>query len=230
MRSSWSAATGGADRLEREPGGEPGRDRREDVAAVEGGRERGQPQLLVAQLVGDVDAAVEIDGVHEQPVVRADEEPVAVAAQGDRPPRAAHARVDDREDHGPVRHVGQRVAQHHGPGQHVALGQAVGDVDDPDVGRQPGDHGAAHAGEVVRVPVVAEEADRPVHAANLRRSPVRRNSWASNPGPGRPRRREPHAACQSGTRGRVDGCAGTGAPRTDGPMASTTPNGQARRR
>ena len=35
---------------------------------------------------------------------------------------------------------------------------------------------AAHAGEVVGVAVVAEEADGPVHAANLRRSPARRNS------------------------------------------------------
>ena len=128
--------------------------------------------------MGHLDAAVAVGGQGEQAVVRAHEEAVAAAAQSDRPPGPAHPGVDHREVHGPVGQVRQRVAQHEGPGQHVALRQPVRDVDHAHIGSDARDHAAAHAGEVVGVAVVTREAERSAHSGNLRRCAARRNvSW-----------------------------------------------------
>src|SRR5665647_2303592 len=98
------------------------------------------------------------------------------------PDRAVHLAVvdpgvDHREMHGPVGQVRQRVAEHEGPGQHVALRQPMGDVDDAHVGRDACDHAAAHAGKVVGVTVVTGEAEWSAHGRNLRRCARRRNVW-----------------------------------------------------
>ncbi len=182
-----------AGRLERQAVGQPRRDRREDVAAVKGGRERREPELVVGELDGLGHAAVARDGQHHEAVVRAHEEAVAGAAQGDRPPRAAHARVDDREVHGALRHVRQRVAQDERAGHDVALRQPVRDVDDAHLRRESRDDAAAHAGEVVGVAVVAGEADEPGHGrqptTSRRVRAQRRHPLATPAQPVTPRRR-----------------------------------------
>ena len=209
MRSSSAGLTGVPTDASGSPAARRAATGREDVAAVEGRRERDQPELLVAQLVRVADAAVRVGGVHQQPVVGAHEEVVAVAAQGDRPswarPRRGRRPRGCTALSGMYGSVLRRTTR---PGQHVALRQPVGDVDDADLGRQPGDDRAAHAGEVVGVAVVAEEADRPVHAANLRRSPVAAQQLGLRPEspwrgpPPRTRRRAGRQACAGPTRPR----------------------------
>ena len=85
-------------------------------------------------------------------------------------------RIDDREVHG-RRHVLQRAAQDERAGAHVVAGDAVGDVDDPDVGRDLRDDPVADADEVVAEPVVAEERhDRHARVECMARRPGNRSA------------------------------------------------------
>jgi hypothetical protein len=84
-------------------------------------------------------------------------------AQRDGAPLGPDLGVDDG-DVDPRREVGQRAPQHERAGADVVARDPVRDVDDPRVGRGPGDHAVAHADEVVVVAVVAEERQHPSHA------------------------------------------------------------------
>jgi len=99
-----------------------------------------------------------------------DERPVV----DDRPnwfPIAGSGRGDDDEDDDephdgdPMPAAGQpESATGERAGADVVARDPVRDVDDPRVGRGPGDHAVAHADEVVVVAVVAEERQHPSHA------------------------------------------------------------------
>ena len=72
-----------------------------------------------------------LDREREQPVVRADEAPALLrGGDGDRAPRAAHARVDDRQVD-PGGRVADRVGEHGRALADVVAGDAVGQVDHP---------------------------------------------------------------------------------------------------
>ena len=79
-------------------------------------------------------------------------------AQGERAAMASHARIDDREVDA-ARHVGNRVGEHERALQHRLGRDAVGDVDDLRVWRNPLDHTVAGADEVVLEPEVGEKGD-----------------------------------------------------------------------
>ena len=109
------------------------------------------------------DAAEALRGQREQAVVGADEDPVLLGgAQRDRAALAADLGVDDREVHA-RRAVRQRAAQHERAGAHVVAGDAVGEVDDPRLGRDPRDDAVADADEVVVEAVVGQEGDDRCH-------------------------------------------------------------------
>ena len=105
--------------------------------------------------VGDARA---VRGGQEQAVVRADEDAAVGVAQGERPPVAAHARVDDGEMDAD-RHVRQRVGEDERTLQHRLGRDPVGDVDDLRVRGDPLDDAVAGADEVVLEPEVGEERD-----------------------------------------------------------------------
>jgi hypothetical protein len=84
----------------------------------------------------------------QQAVVRADEYPPVAHSDRHGATAAADAGVDDR-DVDPHRHVGNRACQHERALRDSLRRDAVRDVDDLDVFRDPFDHPAANAGEIV---------------------------------------------------------------------------------
>ncbi len=133
--------------------------RGEEVAAVEGGRDRLQAVGRVPDVHGLHDAAEPVSRGNEQAVVGPDQDPVLLgAAHGDAAPAAADPGIDHREvDAGG--HEWQRAAQRQGSGADVVARDPVRDVDDPRVGGDARDDSVADADEVVGVAVVGEEGD-----------------------------------------------------------------------
>ena len=150
-----------AELLDRDAAGEVRRGRSEEVAAVEGARDRLERVLRVRELVRRRDPRPLGRG-DQQAVVRADEEPALLVAQRERAARAADARVDDGEMDADG-HVGERAREHERALQDLLPRDPVRDVDDLRLGRDPLDHAVARADEVVLEPEVAQEADE--HAA-----------------------------------------------------------------
>jgi hypothetical protein len=130
---------------------------------VEGGGDRLETkrgERDVDRLDGPAEA---LDRRPEEAVVGADENPFPGRhAHGERPARRPYAGVDDREVY-----AGRRIWERRGEDERapadVVASDPVGDVDHRHVGRDPGDHGAADAGELVVVAVVAEERDGQRH-------------------------------------------------------------------
>ena len=91
---------------------------------------------------------------HEQPVVRPDVEPAVRAAQRQRLPLGADAGIDDRQVHA-LRHVRKRAGEDERSLEHLLRLDAVGDVDDVRVRRDPLHHPVTRADEVVLEPEVA---------------------------------------------------------------------------
>ena len=160
-----------------------GRDRREHVAAVEGRRDRLEPERREGD-VGSLDGAAEaLDRRPQEAVVRADENPLVL---GHPHRHRASARTDpginDRQVD-PGRGERERRDEHQRAGTDVVALDPVGEVDEPGLGRDPGDHRPADSGELIPVAVVAQERDRKRHGAVVL-APVQ----AALTGAGRPSR------------------------------------------
>ena len=84
------------------------------------------------------------------------DQPALAGAQRDGAARAADARVDDGEMHAGGRER-QRASEPPGAGADVLRRDAVAEVDDADVRRDPRDHAMDHADVLVADPVVGEE-------------------------------------------------------------------------
>ncbi len=119
-----------------------------------------------------------LPGQREQPVVRTHQQPTVLAAQGDGAALGAHLRVHHPHVHS-ARQVGQGVAQHDRPLPHGEAPDAVGEVDDLGVGRDPADHAVADAHELVVVAVVGEEGDDHALASSRSASTRPSMSWRS---------------------------------------------------
>jgi hypothetical protein len=132
-------------------------DRHEDIAAVKGRRDVGQPQLAVGQAERTRRAARCRHGPGQQAVVGADEHRLARRHRHG-PPGRAHAGIDHRHVHG-RRQVGHGLGQHGRAAPDVAGRDLVGHVDDAGVRRDPGGHAMARGDEPVFEPVVGEEAE-----------------------------------------------------------------------
>ena len=103
-------------------------DRREQVPAVEGRRDRLEPEGRAGELDGLERSSEPIERAGEQPVVGADEEAPLGGGDGHRPPLRADPRVDDRKvDAG--RTGGQGVGERDGALADVLSGDPVGEVD-----------------------------------------------------------------------------------------------------
>ncbi len=84
----------------------------------------------------------------------------------DRTPGGAHPRVHHRQRH-PRRQVLDGPHQGEGPGAYIADGDAVGDVYDPALRRNPRQHPVHHADELVAVSEVGQKRDRSGHGLLL---------------------------------------------------------------
>jgi hypothetical protein len=132
-------------------------DWRERVAPVERRGHRLQAVRRVAHVDRLHRAAEACRGERQQPVVRADQEPVLLGgAQRDRAALAADARIDHRQMDA-RREVGQRPAEDQRAGAHVVALDAVRHVEHADLRRQARDDAVAHADELVVVAVVGQE-------------------------------------------------------------------------
>ena len=164
--------------------------RREDVAAVERRRHGLECVLTVRDLVGSLDPAELLRGRYEQPVVRADVQAPVHVAERDLPPTAADAGVDDRKVDA-LRQVGERVREHERALEDPLRLDAVRDVDDLGLRRDPLHHAVAGPDEIVLKPEVGQERDQHV-------SPTLTNPPPRGGRPGRgsslPRRREAFGA------------------------------------
>ena len=149
---------GGAEFLESDPGCEVGRGRREQIAAVEGPRDRLKRIVGVGELVRLGDTAEGVRGRQQEAVVRTDVEPTLPVAQGERAPPAADPRVDDREMDA-RRHVGEGVREDERSLQDVPRPDAMCDVDHPRVRSDRRYHAVTRADEVVLQPEVGQEGD-----------------------------------------------------------------------
>src|SRR5262249_3225127 len=92
---------------------------------------------------------------------RTHEERAVPVAHDHRPARAADARVDDGKMNA-LRHVGKRVPQDQRSLEDGLRRDAVRDVDDLDLRRDPLDHAVARAHQAVRATEVAEEREEAV--------------------------------------------------------------------
>ena len=129
------------ERPELHPERQVGRRRREDVAPVEAGRDDRQTVPRIAQLDGVRGPAQALERPGEQAVVGAGEDVAPAGSDRDRPPRGAHARIDDRDvDAG--RQVRQCAPQQQRAVTDRVLPDLVADVDDLDVGRDAQDRPA----------------------------------------------------------------------------------------
>ena len=164
MRTSSAAAIAGPSSRQLDTGGEMRRGRREDVAAVEGVRDRLEPVVGVRKLDRLLDSAEPVGGEDQEPVVGADVEAPVGPAEGDRPAIAADARVDDREMDA-LRHEGKRAREHQRALDDVVRRDPVGDVDHLGVRRDALDDSAARAHEVVLEAEVRQEGDEPAFDA-----------------------------------------------------------------
>ena len=106
------------------------------------------------------------DGHQQKAVVRPDVAAAVAAAQRDRAAIPADSRVDNGKVHADG-HERQRVGQDEGALQHMLGKDAVGDVDEVGVGRDPFDHAVADADELVRDAVVGEQGHYRPDAASL---------------------------------------------------------------
>ena len=164
-------------RLERRPRlrergarGQPGGDRCEHVAAVEGGGDRLEPPGRGGDLDRGSNPAEPLRGREQQPVVRPDEQPLVLGRlDRDRPPRAADLGVDDGEMDA-ARRVRQRTGQRQRALDHAVARDPVREVDDADLGRLPGDHGVDDADELVGRAVVRQERHRAHRAGDYARA------------------------------------------------------------
>ena len=151
------------ERRERLPGGQGGGDRGEHVAPVEGRRHGLEAGGRTPDVDGLLDPSEPLPGQRQQAVVRPHQHPLlAREAQGDGPPGAPHARIDDREMD-PLGHIGQSRREHQRARADVVAGDRVGDVDHARLGTAARDHAVADADELVVVAVVRQEGDRGWH-------------------------------------------------------------------
>ena len=152
-RSSQPHEHRGVERLagvgQRLAGGQLGGDRGEDVAAVERGRHGLEPPWRAETSTASVHAAEALRRRQEQPVVRADEQPVLAPRTQRRPPAGARRpRVDDREvDAGGAN--GSARASTPRPRAHVLRRHAVAQSMTRAVGHSARDHGVDDADELV---------------------------------------------------------------------------------
>ena len=130
---------------------------REDVAAVKRARDVLERVRRVRELVRGLDPRP-LGRRQQEAVVRPDVEPPLLVTQRERPPGGADSGVDHREMHadGEVR---ERVREHERALQHLLRRDAMRDVDDLRLRRDPLDHAVARADEVVLKPEVAQEGD-----------------------------------------------------------------------
>src|SRR5690606_10134911 len=128
--------------------------RREDVPPGEGGAGGGQVEVRVGQVDRTRGAADHGHRGGQQAVVGPHEHRHAVAhLDRDGTAVAADARVDHRQHH-PGAEVLRAAGEEQAPGPHVVGGDVVGEVDDPDAGRDRPDHRVDDADELVGPPVV----------------------------------------------------------------------------
>jgi hypothetical protein len=167
-------------------GGEPGGDRREQVAAVERGGDGLEPPRRRRDLDRLGDPAEALGGGQQEAVVGADEQAVVErGAQRDGAAAGADLRVDDREmDAG--RRVGEGAREHQRAGEDGLARNAVGEVDDAGGRAFVRDDGVHDPDELVLQPVVGEEGDRARHAPTFSRLPLPRPPSRRECG-GRPR-------------------------------------------
>lgn len=153
----------GEARAQRQVGGDGG----EQIAPVEGRRCALEREPRGADVDDLRRAAERVEGGGQQPVVGGDEQVAALGgAYRERAPVAPDARVDDGEMDR-IGRVGDGLGEDRARFADVVTGDPVGDVDDPHVGRDPGDHGPADAREVVGDPIVGEEGDGHASVAHL---------------------------------------------------------------
>ena len=135
----------------------------EHVASGEGGPGRGEPVVGVVERDHRTGPTGHGHRRGEQTVVGTEEHaPGHLYAH--QTAAGADARVDDRQVHARSAER-QRTAQDEGSGPDVVAVEAVGEVDDPRLGRDSRDHRAADPGELVARAVVRQEGDRSRHAA-----------------------------------------------------------------
>ena len=133
------------------------RGRREQVATVEGSRDRRERIRRVGELAG-LDDAGTVRGREQQPVIGPDVMTPFRITHDERPPVAADAGVDDGQMDADG-HVRKGVREHERSLEDGLGRDPVGDVDDSRLGRDPQDDAVAGADEVVLEPEVAEEGD-----------------------------------------------------------------------
>src|SRR5206468_9614590 len=138
--------------------------RREEVPAVKRARDRLERVLGICELVRLGDSAKLLGGRNEQPVVRPDVDTPVSVTQSKRAPRAAHSRIDDGEVNS-LGHERERVRQRERSLQDGLRGDAVGDVDDLDLRRDPLHHTVTGADEVILQAKVRQECDDARHSA-----------------------------------------------------------------
>ena len=149
---------GGAKIAERRAGGQRGRHRRKDIAAVKGAGARLQHEALVGQLHRFAHAAQRGSSSGQQPVVRPDQHVAAPCAHGDGPalgadPRIHHAHVDAN------RHIGQHVDPGERAPPDVKRRDLVRDVHQPRIRCAPHDHATAAPCGIVAVPKISHQRD-----------------------------------------------------------------------
>ena len=111
-------------------------------------RESGEPVRRLGQLPASAMPPILSAAGTSKPLSGADVEPAVAASQRDRLPLGPHTGVDDGEMNA-LGHVRQRVSQHERALQDLLRIDAVGDVDDLDLGRDPLHDAVARADEVV---------------------------------------------------------------------------------
>ena len=131
--------------------------RAEEIAAVERARDRLEGVLGIRELVGGSDAVL-ARGRQEQAVVGPHEDTSLLVTKDERAPRAADTGIDDREVHSDW-HELDRVGEDERTLEHRRRRNAVGDVDDLRLGRDPLHHAVTRADEVVLEPEVGQERD-----------------------------------------------------------------------
>jgi hypothetical protein len=153
---SCSLLVGAACALQFQPGGEVSRHRHEDVASVEGGRDRMKPEVPVGELDRGLGTAERADGPRQQAVVGSDQN-AASSRNRHRSPHSADAGVDD----GNVnrrREVPDGLGEHCGATANVTGLNQMGDINDPRLWRDPGSNAVARRDETVLQTVVGQEA------------------------------------------------------------------------
>src|SRR5215212_3784718 len=143
------------------------RDGREDVATVEGVRDRVDVVPPVGEKHGLRDTTQRLRRRDEDAVVRPYQQSSTLRSQRQRTPLRAYPRVHDGQVYHVLRHVTGGVLQYLRPGFDLEPRHLVRQVHDSDPGRNPEHHTFARTDEIVGQSEVGEEANRP-HAPSIK--------------------------------------------------------------